>query len=71
MNVSNNRKSVILIIDIGTTFLKIALFDNKANPIEDFQFKSPHTLIIDKEGKNEFDPEILSNLKVDFFPNPE
>ncbi len=62
MNFSNNRKAVILVIDIGTTFLKIALFDTKADPIQDFQFKFPHTLIIDKDGKNEFDPEILSNL---------
>ena len=62
MNLSKNKKSVILVIDIGTTFLKIGFFDLKANPVNDFQFKIPHTLKIDKVGKNEFDPIELSLL---------
>ena len=33
------KKETILVIDIGTSFVKLGLFDTKANPIEGHQVK--------------------------------
>ena len=62
MKISMNKKSVLLIIDIGTTFLKIGLFDNLTRPIQDIQYKVSHPLIINNDGTNEFNPYEICEL---------
>ena len=44
------KKKTILVIDIGTSFVKLGLFDTKANPIEGHQVKFEHWMTIKSDG---------------------
>lgn len=47
--VANNKKTV-LVLDIGTSFVKIGLFDLNANPIRQCQVKFEHWMTIKTDG---------------------
>ena len=44
--VVSNKEKVVLVLDIGTSFVKIGLFDTEANPKEDYQIKFEHWMTI-------------------------
>ena len=50
-----SKKKVILVIDIGTSFVKLGLFDTNANPIEGNQVKFEHWMTIKSDGTYIFD----------------
>ena len=54
--VEANKDKVILVLDIGTSFVKIGLFDTNANPIEDYQVKFEHWMTIKSDGTYIFNP---------------
>ena len=54
--VEANKGKVILVLDIGTSFVKIGLFDTNANPIEDYQVKFEHWMTIKSDGTYIFNP---------------
>ena len=53
--VVSNKEKVVLVLDIGTSFVKIGLFDTEANPIEDYQSKFEHWMTIRSDGTYIFD----------------
>ena len=54
--VEANKDKVILVLDIGTSFVKIGLFDTNANPIKDYQVKLEHWMTIKSDGTYIFNP---------------
>ena len=46
--VVSNKEKVVLVLDIGTSFVKIGLFDSEANPKEDYQIKFEHWMTINQ-----------------------
>ena len=50
------KEKVILVLDIGTSFVKIGLFDTHANPIKDYQIKFEHWMTIKSDGTYIFNP---------------
>ncbi len=51
---SNLRKKAVLVLDIGTSFVKIGLFDLNANPIEGRNIKFEHWMTIKTDGTYTF-----------------
>ena len=51
---SNLRKKAVLVLDIGTSFLNIGLFDLNANPIEGRNIKFEHWMTIKTDGTYTF-----------------
>ena len=51
------HQEVILVIDVGTSFVKIGLFDKDANPLENHQIKFEHWMTIKSDGTYVFDAE--------------
>ena len=51
---SNQRKKAVLVLDIGTSFVKIGLFDLNANPIEGCNIKFEHWMTIKTDGTYTF-----------------
>ena len=54
--VVSNKDKAILVLDIGTSFVKIGLFDTNANPIKDYQIKFEHWMTIKSDGTYIFNP---------------
>ena len=54
--VVSKKDKVILVLDIGTSFVKIGLFDINANPIKDYQIKFEHWMTIKSDGTYIFNP---------------
>ena len=48
------RKKAVLVLDIGTSFVKIGLFDLNANPIEGRNIKFEHWMTIKTDGTYTF-----------------
>ena len=48
--VVSKKDKAILVLDIGTSFVKIGLFDTSANPIKDYQIKFEHWMTIKSDG---------------------
>ena len=60
--VVSNKEKVVLVLDIGTSFVKIGLFDTDANPKEDYQIKFEHWMTIKSDGTYIFDAETSAEL---------
>ena len=60
--VVSNKEKVVLVLDIGTSFVKIGLFDTEANPIEDYQIKFEHWMTIKSDGTYIFDADESAEL---------
>ena len=54
--VVSNKDKAVLVLDIGTSFVKIGLFDINANPIKDHQIKFEHWMTIKSDGTYIFNP---------------
>ena len=54
--VVSNKDKAVLVLDIGTSFVKIGLFDIDANPIKDHQIKFEHWMTIKSDGTYIFNP---------------
>ena len=48
------NKKAVLVLDIGTSFVKIGLFDLAANPIKNCQIKFEHWMTIKTDGTYTF-----------------
>ena len=44
--VESKKEKSVLVLDIGTSFVKIGLFDLEANPLKDYQIKFEHWMTI-------------------------
>ena len=55
-NLVVSKDKAILVLDIGTSFVKIGLFDTNANPIKDYQIKFEHWMTIKSDGTYIFNP---------------
>ena len=63
MNVVESKKEkVILVLDIGTSFVKIGLFNTHANPLKDYQIKFEHWMTIKSDGTYTFDAKESAEL---------
>ena len=51
------NKKAVLVLDIGTSFVKIGLFDLRANPIEDCNIKFEHWMTIKTDGTYTFNAQ--------------
>ena len=60
--VVSNKEKVVLVLDIGTSFVKIGLFDTEANPKEDYQIKFEHWMTIKSDGTYIFDADESAEL---------
>ena len=60
--VVSNKEKVVLVLDIGTSFVKIGLFDSEANPKEDYQIKFEHWMTIKSDGTYIFDADESAEL---------
>ena len=63
MNIVGSKKEKsVLVLDIGTSFVKIGLFDLEANPLKDYQIKFEHWMTIKSDGTYIFDAETSAEL---------
>jgi len=60
--VEENKEKAVLVLDIGTSFVKLGLFDINANPIKDFQVKFEHWMTIKSDGTYIFNPKESAEL---------
>tara|TARA_Y100001936_G_scaffold126376_1_gene123796 strand:+ start:231 stop:1751 length:1521 start_codon:yes stop_codon:yes gene_type:complete len=60
--VEEKKEKAVLVLDIGTSFVKLGLFDINANPIKDFQVKFEHWMTIKSDGTYIFNPKESAEL---------
>ncbi|MBK66479.1 MAG: hypothetical protein CL769_05970 [Chloroflexi bacterium] len=60
--VGEKKEKAVLVLDIGTSFVKLGLFDINANPIKDFQVKFEHWMTIKSDGTYIFNPKESAEL---------
>ena len=60
--VESKKEKSVLVLDIGTSFVKIGLFDLEANPLKDYQIKFEHWMTIKSDGTYIFDAETSAEL---------
>ncbi len=60
--VGEKKEKVVLVLDIGTSFVKLGLFDINANPIKDYQVKFEHWMTIKSDGTYIFNPTESAEL---------
>tara|TARA_B100000575_G_scaffold114042_1_gene90715 strand:+ start:174 stop:1694 length:1521 start_codon:yes stop_codon:yes gene_type:complete len=60
--VEEKKVKAVLVLDIGTSFVKLGLFDINANPIKDFQVKFEHWMTIKSDGTYIFNPKESAEL---------
>ena len=60
--VESKKEKSVLVLDIGTSFVKIGLFDLEANPLKNYQIKFEHWMTIKSDGTYIFDAETSAEL---------
>ena len=60
--VEEKKEKAVLVLDIGTSFVKLGLFDINANPIKDYQVKFEHWMTIKSDGTYIFNPKESAEL---------
>ena len=60
--VGEKKEKAVLVLDIGTSFVKLGLFDINANPIKDYQVKFEHWMTIKSDGTYIFNPKESAEL---------
>ena len=62
VNVKQAEEPLIVSIDIGTSSVRVALFDRLGRAIKEFEARRTHEFRTDAQGASEADPDFLLDL---------